>query len=71
MRLSSNVSPGGYAIVVDGYSSNNGMFTLNVKGTVAQNTVCNSPLFSGGASAVLVCPTGTTCNGNPVPRCQP
>ncbi|MEO8702025.1 MAG: hypothetical protein ABI867_18410 [Kofleriaceae bacterium] len=54
-----NVSPGNYAIQVDGYSaSNNGAFTLNVKGTVAAQTVCTSPLFTSG---VLVCPVGTTC----------
>jgi hypothetical protein len=52
-----NVSPGGYAIVVDGYSSSNGAFTLNVHGTVAVGTVCNTPLFTGGANAVLSCPS--------------
>jgi hypothetical protein len=65
-----SVAPGGYAIVVDGWSTNNGAFTLTVKGTVSPGTVCNSPLFSGGAAAVLVCPTGTTCMGSPTPRCQ-
>jgi large repetitive protein len=65
----SNVSPGNYAIVVDGYMSNNGNFTLNVRGTVATQTACSSPLFSGGANAVLVCPTGTTCTGTPL-KCQ-
>jgi hypothetical protein len=62
-----NVAPGNYAIQVDGYStSNNGPFTLNVKGTVAPMTSCTSPLF---ASGVLACPTGTTCTGSPL-RCQ-
>jgi hypothetical protein len=65
----SNVAPGNYAIVVDGYNTNNGMFTLNVRGTVATQTSCSSPLFSGGANAVLVCPTGTTCTGTPL-KCQ-
>jgi large repetitive protein len=65
----SNVSPGNYAIVVDGYNSNNGAFTLNVRGTVAAQTGCSSPLFSGGANAVLVCPTGTSCTGTPL-KCQ-
>jgi hypothetical protein len=64
-----NVAPGNYAIVVDGYSSNNGMFTLNVQGTVAPQTPCSSPLFSGGANAVLLCPSGTTCTGSPL-KCQ-
>jgi hypothetical protein len=64
------VAPGGYAIVVDGWTSQNGPFTLNVQGTVAPNTRCDSALFTGGANAVLLCPTGTTCTGAPVPRCQ-
>jgi hypothetical protein len=64
-----SVAPGNYAIVVDGYSSNNGNFTLNVRGTVAPQTPCSSPLFSGGANAVLVCPTNTTCTGTPL-KCQ-
>lgn len=55
-----NVAPGNYAIVVDGYSTNAGAYNLNVKGTVAAGTACTSPLFSGGAAAVLVCPTA--CN---------
>jgi hypothetical protein len=62
-----NVPPGNYAIQVDGYSTtNNGPFTLNVKGTVAPMTSCTSPLFAAG---VLACPTGTTCTGTPQ-RCQ-
>jgi len=65
----SNVAPGNYAIIVDGYNTNNGAFTLNVHGTVAAGTSCTSPLFSGGANAVLVCPTNTTCTGTPL-RCQ-
>lgn len=64
-----NVAPGNYAVVVDGFSANTGMYTLNVKGTVAPMTACSSPLFSGGATAMLVCPTATTCTGSPL-RCQ-
>ena len=65
----SNVLPGGYAIVVDGYSSYNGAFSLNVHRTVAAGTPCSSPLFSGGANAVLSCPGGTSCTGTPL-KCQ-
>jgi hypothetical protein len=65
------VAPGGYAVIVDGYSSYSGPYTLNVQGTVAQGTVCNSSLFSGGAAAVLACPSGTTCKGAPTPKCLP
>lgn len=64
-----NVAPGNYAVVVDGYSSNAGTYWLNIKGTVATGTACSSPLFTGGAAAVLTCPTGTTCTGSPA-RCQ-
>lgn len=64
------VAPGGYAIVVDGWLSYSGTFNLNVFGTVGPNTRCDSPLFSGGANAVLTCPAGTTCTGNPIPKCQ-
>jgi hypothetical protein len=63
------LNAGGYAITVDGWLSNTGMYTLTVKGTVAPQTSCTSPLFSGGANAVLVCPTGTTCTGTPA-KCQ-
>ncbi len=60
-----NVAAGNYAIQVDGYStSNNTAFVLNVKGTVAPQTACTSPLFTSG---VLVCPTGTSCTGG---KCQ-
>lgn len=65
----SNVAPGGYAVIVDGYGTYNGAFKLNVAGTVATGTPCSSPLFSGGANAVLSCPTGTTCTGTPA-KCQ-
>ncbi len=60
-----NVPAGNYAIQVDSFgTSNNGAFTLNVKGTVAAQTVCTSPLFAAG---VLVCPSPTTCNAG---KCQ-
>jgi hypothetical protein len=62
----SNVAAGNYALEVDGYSTENGTFTLNVKGTVATGTSCTSNLFTTG---VLVCPTGTTCTGTPK-KCQ-
>jgi hypothetical protein len=65
----SNVAAGGYAITVDGYSTNSGAFTLNVHGTVASGTPCSSPLFTGGTAAVLSCPSGTTCTGTPA-KCQ-
>ena len=54
-----NVPAGTYAIIVDSYgSSQNRPFALTVRGTVAPQTTCTSPLFAAG---VLACPTGTTC----------
>ncbi len=60
-----NLSAGNYAIQVDGFSSsNNTDFKLHVKGTVAAQTSCTSPLFAAG---VLACPANTTCTAN---KCQ-
>jgi hypothetical protein len=64
----SNISPGGYSIIVDGYNTNAGAVTLHVNGTVATGTACGYSLFQG-ANAVLKCPTGTTCTGSPA-KCQ-
>ncbi len=64
-----NVAAGTYAVTVDGFSGAAGAFTLTVKGTVAPQTACSSPLFSGGANAMLACPAGTTCTGTPA-KCQ-
>jgi hypothetical protein len=64
-----NVPRGNLAIIVDGWSGQSGTYKLNIKGTVAAQTACSSPLFSGGANAVLSCPTGTTCTGTPA-KCQ-
>ena len=64
-----NVAPGNYAVLVDGYSGSSGTFILTIKGTVAPMTPCSSPLFSGGVNAMLACPTGTTCTGAPL-KCQ-
>lgn len=63
--MMTNVPAGGYAVVVDTWSSGGtatGPFTLTVQGTVAAGTSCDSPLFGSG---VLACPTGTTCSGTP------
>jgi hypothetical protein len=65
--IMTNVSAGGYAIVVDGYSSFNGAYTLNVHGTAAVGAICNTPLFSGGTAAVLSCPV--SCNAT-THKCQ-
>jgi hypothetical protein len=63
----SNVPAGVYAISVTNWgSSSPNAFKLNVKGTVAPQTSCTSPLFAAG---VLLCPSGTTCSGTPA-KCQ-
>jgi hypothetical protein len=61
-----NVPAGGYAVIIDGWSTSDGAYSLTVTGTVPAGTSCSSPLF---ASGVLACPTGTTCTGTPL-TCQ-
>jgi len=53
-----NVAAGTYAVVVDGYSTAKGPYTLHTHGTVAAGTACNSTLFVTG---VLSCPAGMSC----------
>ena len=65
----SNVLPGNYAVIIDGWLGAAGTYTLTIKGTVAPQTPCSSPLFTGGANAMLSCPTGTSCTGTPA-KCQ-
>ncbi|MBA3541810.1 MAG: pre-peptidase C-terminal domain-containing protein [Deltaproteobacteria bacterium] len=57
------VAPGTYAIVVDGYESDAGTFSVQVRGTVAAGTACTSNLFVSG---VLACATGS-CTGGVCP----
>jgi hypothetical protein len=60
----SNVTPGGYAIIVDGYGSSgaSGTYTMTVKGVAAVGQRCDSPMFAGGANAILSCPTSCVAN---------
>ncbi|MFN0251171.1 MAG: hypothetical protein ACKV2T_30125 [Kofleriaceae bacterium] len=60
----SNLSPGGYAIIVDGYgtSGTSGMYTMTVKGIASAGQRCDSPMFAGGANAILACPTACVAN---------
>lgn len=55
-----SLAAGNYAIIVDGFSAHSGPFQLNVRGKVANGTVCTSPLF---ASGVLACTGAATCTG--------
>ena len=61
-----NLAPGTYAVVIDGWGGADGSYTLTTTGTVATGTSCVSPLFTAG---ILACPNGTTCTGTPA-RCQ-
>ena len=65
----SNVTAGGYAVIVDGYQALSGAFKVHVAGTVAKGTPCSFPMFTGGANAILTCETGSTCTGTPA-KCQ-
>jgi len=53
-----NVAAGAYALIVDGYQMNAGMFTLHVRGEVPPGAACTSPLFAAG---VLFCSGTQTC----------
>jgi hypothetical protein len=62
-----NVAAGNYAIVVAGYSTtHNQPVNVNVHGTLASGTRCDSPLVTSG---VLACAGGLTCTGTPA-TCQ-
>ena len=67
ITLTSPIAPGAYAITIDGAANQSGSYALHVRGVARAGSVCTSPLFGGGAQAVLVCPTGTTCTGG---KCQ-
>ena len=62
-----NVNAGGYAVIVDGYGSSatsaaSGAYTMTVTGVATAGQKCDSPLFAGGANAVLKCPTACVAN---------
>ncbi|MBA3453572.1 MAG: hypothetical protein H0T42_10820, partial [Deltaproteobacteria bacterium] len=60
-----DVTAGTYTIQVDPYSDGeDAAITVNVRGVVAIQTPCTSPLFTTG---VLGCPMGTSCSAG---RCQ-
>ena len=55
-----NVGAGRYYVVVDGWSSGSGAYTLTTTGVIAAGGSCESPLFTAGA---FTCATGATCQG--------
>ncbi|HTM22667.1 MAG TPA: hypothetical protein VL172_19225, partial [Kofleriaceae bacterium] len=51
----SNVNPGYYLLLVDGFSSASGDYTLNVSGVIASGQACNP------AQTFFTCQSPTTC----------
>jgi hypothetical protein len=60
MNPINGLAAGRYYVVVDGYSTGAGTFTLNVTGTIANGASCESPFFAPGG---LACNAGYTCKG--------
>jgi hypothetical protein len=50
-----------YTIIVDGYSTSSGAYTLHVDAEVVPGSACTDPLFAAG---VLRCPTWAPCDGS-------
>lgn len=69
MNNMTDVARGRYYVIVDGYSTGNGAFTLNISGTIHAGESCESPLAQSGA---LTCGPGYACQGTPGARtCAP
>jgi len=65
----SNVAAGRYYLIVDGFSSSSGTFTLNVAGSIKNGESCEFPLAESGA---ITCGNGYACKGTVGSRtCQP
>ena len=65
----SNLAAGRYYLIVDGYSSGSGTFTLNTSGTIVNGESCESALAQSGA---ITCGAGHACKGPAGSRtCQP
>lgn len=69
MNPINGLAAGRYYVIVDGYSSGSGTFTLNVTGTISNGASCESPFF---ATDGLQCNAGYACKGTPGSRtCAP
>ncbi|MBP8811854.1 MAG: hypothetical protein KBG48_36145 [Kofleriaceae bacterium] len=55
-----NLAPGTYGLVVDGWGTGNGTYTMTVRGTIAAGNSCVDPLVTAG---VFTCASGFTCAG--------
>ncbi|MBA3395957.1 MAG: hypothetical protein H0T89_25220 [Deltaproteobacteria bacterium] len=65
----SNVAAGRYYLIVDGFSTASGTFTLNTTGTIVNGESCESALAQSGA---ITCGVGYACSGTAGTRtCQP
>jgi len=64
-----NVAAGTYYVVIDGWGSANGPWTLTTTGTIAPTGSCEGALFQNGA---FTCTAGHLCAGTPGSRtCTP
>ena len=69
MNPINGLAAGRYYVVIDGYSTGSGAFTLTVTGTIANGQSCESPFF---APEGLACNAGYACQGAPGSRvCAP
>ena len=69
MNPINGLAAGRYYVVIDGYSTAAGTFTLNVTGTIANGQSCESPFFAPDG---LQCNAGYTCKGTAGSRtCAP
>ncbi len=55
-----NLAAGAYYVIVDGWSTGEGAYTLTVSGTLAAGDACDPVLEAGG---VLACAAGYACSG--------
>jgi hypothetical protein len=53
-----NLAAGRYHVVIDGWGSGSGPYTLATTGVIAPGGSCEGPLFASGA---FTCPSGQTC----------
>jgi large repetitive protein len=60
-----NVAAGRYYVIIDGWGSNSGAWTLTTTGTVSPGGSCEGSLFQSGA---FTCTSGYACNGTPGSR---
>lgn len=55
-----DVTPGSYRIFIDGWSSNQGDFVLNISGEIRRDERCDAALVAAG---VFQCESGYACDG--------